>query len=342
MATIRPIGHEDRLSIVEHLDELRSRLIVMVVAFLAAFVVCFAFNNTFLDLVGQPLADTTEQRTSEGKGPLGQIYLAQKGARALAQQNIRVFTGIAQDTKADASLRALARVELANAKKILAGLPNAPPPNKPVTLGVGEPFITTATVALYFALLLSGPIILWQLYGFLLPAFSPEERRIALPLMSMIPILFAIGVVFGFFVVLPAATNFLQNFNSDAFNVLVQAKDYYKFAALVLLAMGLVFQLPVGILALTRLGVVTVTMLRKNRRYAVLVLTVVAAALPGVDPVSMIIELVPLLILYEISILLARAFGGPERTTSRWSWDDDDEDLDDLDEDDEDDHDALL
>jgi sec-independent protein translocase protein TatC len=335
--TLRPIGHEDRLSIVEHLDELRSRLIVIVVAFVVAFAVCFAFNSTFLDLVGQPLADTTEQRTQEGKGPLGQIYLAQKGARQLAQQNVRVFTAIAADAKADPSLRALARTELVTAKKILAGLPNGPPPNKPVTLGVGEPFITTATVALYFALLLAGPIILWQLYAFLLPAFSPEERRIALPLMSMVPVLFLVGVVFGFLVVLPAATNFLQNFNSDAFNVLVQAKDYYKFAALVLLAMGLVFQLPVGILALTRLNVVTVTMLRKNRRYAYLVLTVIAAALPGVDPVSMIIELVPLILLYELSIVLARVFGGPEvAVTSRWRWSDDDED------DDEDEDDALL
>jgi sec-independent protein translocase protein TatC len=335
--TLRPIGHEDRLSIVEHLDELRSRLIVIVVAFVVAFAVCFAFNSTFLDLVGQPLADTTEQRTQEGKGPLGQIYLAQKGARQLAQQNVRVFTAIAADAKADPSLRALARTELVTAKKILAGLPNGPPPNKPVTLGVGEPFITTATVALYFALLLAGPIILWQLYAFLLPAFSPEERRIALPLMSMVPVLFLVGVVFGFLVVLPAATNFLQNFNSDAFNVLVQAKDYYKFAALVLLAMGLVFQLPVGILALTRLNVVTVTMLRKNRRYAYLVLTVIAAALPGVDPVSMIIELVPLILLYELSIVLARFFGGPEvAVTSRWRWSDDDED------DDEDEDDALL
>ncbi len=146
--------------------------------------------------------------------------------------------------------------------------------------------------------------------------------------MSMVPVLFAIGVVFGYLIVLPAATSFLQNFNSDEFNVLVQAKDYYKFAALLLLAMGLVFQLPVGILALTRLGVVTVPMLRKNRRYAILVLAVVAAALPGVDPVTMLIELVPLVLLYEMSIQIARVFGGPQVEHSRWAWNLDDEDDD--------------
>ncbi len=338
MATaIRPIGHEDRLSIVEHLDELRSRLIICVVAFVAAFCVCFAFNNTFLDLVGQPLADTTKERTLDGKGPLGQIYFAQRGALKLAKQNVAVFTALSKDKKIDAATRAVVVTQLAAAQQTLAELPKEPPPNKPVTLQVGEPFITTATVALYFALLLAGPIILWQLYGFLLPAFSPEEKRVALPLMSLVPVLFIVGVVFGFLVVLPAATNFLQNFNSDSFNVLVQAKDYYKFAALVLLAMGLVFQLPVGILALTRLNVLTVTMLRKNRRYAYLALTVIAALLPGVDPVSMIIELVPLLLLFEMSIVLARFFGGPEPETGRglWTWNDDDEDDDEDDEDDE-------
>jgi len=338
MATvIRPVGHEDRLSIVEHLDELRTRLIVSVAAFLVAFAVCFAFNNTLLDFVGEPLATTTKERTLAGKGPLGEIYVAQRSARQLAQQSVALTSALVADENLSPATRKVAAAQLALARKTLASTPSEPPPNKPVTLAVGEPFMTTAVVAMYFALLFAGPIILWQLYAFLLPAFSPEERRVALPLMAMIPVLFIVGVVFGFLVVLPAATNFLQNFNSDSFNVLVQARDYYKFAALVLLAMGLVFQMPVGILALTRLGVVTVAMLRKNRRYAILVLACIAAALPGVDPVSMLIELVPLIALYEISIVIARFFGGPVVTTSRWSWDDDEED----DEDDDEDEDAL-
>jgi sec-independent protein translocase protein TatC len=339
---IRPVGHEDRLSIVEHLDELRTRLIVSVVAFVVAFGVCFAFNQSLLNFVGEPLAKTTKDRTLEGKGPLGQIYVAQRAARQLADLQIRSATATVNDRSASASQRDRARSDLVVAKRIRAGLPNGPPPNKPVTLGVGEPFVTSATVAMYFALLLAAPIVLWQLYAFLLPAFNPEERRVALPLMAMVPVLFAIGVAFGFYIVLPAATNFLQNFNSDQFNVLVQARDYYKFAALIMLVMGIVFQLPVGILALTRLGVVTVPMLRKNRRYAILVLAVIAAALPGVDPVSMLIEFVPLVVLYELSIQLARLFGGPQVEHSRWAWDLDDDDEDDDDgEDDEDGDDAL-
>ena len=170
-----------------------------------------------------------------------------------------------------------------------------------MTLGVGEPFITTATVALYFALLFSMPLILWQLYGFLLPAFKPAGRRVTMPLMAMIPVLFIVEV----FPVLrrPAGgRNFLQNFNSDECNILVQAKDYYKFAGLIMVAMGLVFQMPLGILALTRLGVVTVPMLQRNpslrdprarsdRRRA-------ARRRPGHDA----IEFVLLVLLYEGSI----------------------------------------
>jgi len=111
------------------------------------------------------------------------------------------------------------------------------------------------------------------------------------------------GVAFSYVVVLPAATKFLQNFNSDQFNVLVQAKDYYKFAIMTLAALGLVFQLPVGLLAVTRLGLVTVAQLRHYRRYAIVATAVLAMVLPGTDPVSMIIEFVILYALFEISLL---------------------------------------
>jgi sec-independent protein translocase protein TatC len=173
-----------------------------------------------------------------------------------------------------------------------------------VTLGIGEPFTTTITVTLLFALVISLPVILFEMYGFVLPAFSPRERRIAMPLLAAIPFLFVIGVAFGYFVVLPAALRFFQNFNSSEFNVLVQAAPYYKFVATILLAMGLVFQVPVAILAATRVGIVTPKQLRHNRRYAVLACAAMAAFLPG-DAVTLILETIPLYILYELSILVA-------------------------------------
>ena len=183
-------------------------------------------------------------------------------------------------------------------------IPSAPPAEKLTTLGVGEPFTTTLTVVFFFALIISLPVILFELYGFVLPALQPSERRAVRPLLLAVPFLFATGVAFGYFVVLPAALRFLVNFNSSEFNIIVQANPYYQFAATVLLAMGLVFQVPVVILGATRAGIVTPTQLRKGRRYAIVACAAVAAFLPG-DAVTLILETVPLYILYEASILLA-------------------------------------
>jgi sec-independent protein translocase protein TatC len=205
-----------------------------------------------------------------------------------------------------------ARTELrpliSSLKQAVAKLPRNPPGDNPVTLGVGEPFTTTITVSLYFALVISLPLILYELYGFILPALSPSERRIAVPMLSAVPFLFAIGVLFGYYVVLPAAVRFFVNFNAGEFNVLVQASQFYKFAATVLLAMGVVFQVPVVILAATRVGIVTPRQLRKNRRYAIVACAAVAAFLPG-DAITLVLETLPLYVLYEASILLASFVG---------------------------------
>jgi len=155
-------------------------------------------------------------------------------------------------------------------------------------------------------------VILFELYGFILPALKPEERRVVMPLLSAVPFLFAAGVVFGYFVVLPAAVRFFVNFNSSEFNVLVQASQFYGFAATLLLSMGLIFQVPIAILAATRAGLVTVAQLRHNRRYAIVACAVVAAFLPG-DVVTLALETIPLYLLYEASILVAALVGRSDR-----------------------------
>jgi sec-independent protein translocase protein TatC len=137
-----------------------------------------------------------------------------------------------------------------------------------------------------------------------MPAFEPEQRRRMLPVTFAIPLLFAAGVTFGYLVVLPASLHFFQNFNSDQFNVLVQASQYYKFAATILLAMGLVFQVPVAIIAVTRAGLITTRTLRRNRRYALLACGLVAAVLPG-DAVTLLLETLPLYLLFELSLIVA-------------------------------------
>ncbi len=240
---LKGVSHEDRLTLVEHLDELRTRIVVSVFVLVVALALCFWQNHLLLEIASGPLPDDHE---------------------------------------------------------------------KLLTFGVTEPFTTTLTVATYGALILSLPILLYQAYAYLLPAFSDAERRAILPILLLVPVLFLVGVAFAYFIVMPAAVEFLLNFNENQFNIQVRARDYYGFFSTTLLAGGLVFQLPLAILAVTRLGIVKVSQLTANRRYAYLAIALLAAALPGVDPISMLIEMVPLLVLYELSILLARAFGTPK------------------------------
>jgi sec-independent protein translocase protein TatC len=318
MATaIRPIGHEERLSLVDHLDELRSRLIISVVALAVAFGFCLWQNHALLRLINAPLSKQTEKQVAKGNGPLGQTALAQQGVLQVARDTEAIVAALsARGSGLSDATRAQLSATIPRLRADVAKIPRRPQGNKPVTLGIGEPFTTTLTVTLFFALIISLPVILFELYGFVLPALSPNERRIALPLVSAIPFLFVIGVMFGYFVVLPAAVRFFQNFNSGEFNVLVQANQYYKFAATVLLAMGLVFQVPVAILAATRVGIVTPQQLRKNRRYAIVACAAVAAFLPG-DAVTLVLETVPLYVLYEASILLASLVGRRDAARAR-------------------------
>ena len=305
MATaLRPIRPDDRLSLVEHLDELRKRLIICVVVFVACFGLCLWQGDLILDVVNRPLERTAfKSDKTQSQDPFERTAAFQAQLRRSAIASAASFDGLASAAE-DAETRRNYQ-ELANQYRLLAR--SVPPreARRPVTLGVGEPFTATVRIAAYAALLIALPILLFQAYAFILPAFSREERGVALPLMAMVPFLFIGGVVFAYFLVLPNAIDFLQNFNDDNFDILLQARDYYRFAITVLIAMGICFQVPVGVLAFTRLGIISVAQLRRSRRYTILGIAVVAMLLPGQDPVTMLSLMAPLYILFEGSILLA-------------------------------------
>jgi sec-independent protein translocase protein TatC len=307
------IGHDQRLSVVDHLEELRTRLIVCLATVAVAFGLCVWQNHALLNLINAPLTHQTQKQVKAGNGPLGSTYTVQQSTRNLAAELQVVVSALARPGSGASPATRAALAPVAPALRSTIARLSAPPQgDKPVTLGIGEPFTTTLGIAFIFALVLSLPVLLYQVYGFVLPAFSPEQQRVATPLMLAIPFLFAAGVVFGYFVVLPGAVRFFQNFNSEQFNVLVQASPYYHFAAVVLVAMGLVFQVPVGVLAATRAGIVTTAQLRRNRRYAILACGAVAALLPG-DAVTLVLETVPLYLLFELSVLVARIIDAREQ-----------------------------
>ena len=245
MARLKSAHYEDRLTLVEHLDELRTRIVVSAVVLVVAIGLCFWQNHLLLEIANTPL----------------------------------------------------------------------PGDRQPLTFGVTEPFFTTLKLAFYGGILLALPVLLYQVYAFVLPAFSPHEKRVVLPMLVTVPVLFIAGVVFAYFVVLPPALTFLLGFNANDFNIEVRANEYYGFFVLTLIGVGLLFQIPIGVLAVTRLGIVTPQQLGRNRRYALLIIAVVAMLLPGTDPVTMLISMAPLYALFELSLLLARLWGRPSEAS---------------------------
>jgi len=299
-SALRPVAHEDRLSLVEHLTELRVRIVICLVAFAAATGLCMWQNQRVLDVLNDPLTQTVKAGSAD---PIQQGSRWDQLAASLMNETAAVNRLAASDTD-DPQLKA-ALTKLAASNERVAKLAPEVQARKPVTLGVSEPFLQTLKVSAYAGLLLSLPLILFQVYAFILPAFSPREKQIAFPAMLGIPVLFISGVVFGYFTVVPRAIEFLQNFNTDSFDVLIQAQPYYKFVIMLLLAMGLLFQIPVGIIAVTRVGIVSTSQLAHNRRYAILVIAVLAMLLPGQDPVTMSLMMAPMYVLFEGSILIS-------------------------------------
>jgi sec-independent protein translocase protein TatC len=303
---VKKLAHEQRVGVVEHLDELRTRLIVSLVVVAAAFGFCLWQNHALLHLVNRPLVSQTQKQVRAGHGPLGATYTDQQNTRAVAVELSHVVDALEVPRSGiTAAVRALLGKVRPPLQRAIGRLSAPPQGDKPVTLGIGEPFTTTIGITLLFALILSLPMILYQLYAYLIPALKPEQQKVTRPMLLAVPGLFVAGILFGYFVVLPAAIRFFENFNASQFNVLVQASQYYHFAAMTVLAMGLLFQIPVAILLAIRAEIVTARQLRHNRRYAILACVSIAALLPG-DAITMLLETVPLYLLFEASLILTR------------------------------------
>jgi sec-independent protein translocase protein TatC len=167
----------------------------------------------------------------------------------------------------------------------------------------GAVFGIMIDVAFVLGAVIASPVIGYQLWRFLLPALYQHERRIAVPMISAMVLLFIGGVALSFFVVLPLTLRFLLGLQAGSLTPMITATEYFGFAATMSLMFGVVFELPIAIIALTVLGVVTPAFLIRFRKYA-LILCLVAAAFitPGGDPASMLALAVPLYLLYEVSV----------------------------------------
>jgi len=255
---LRRAAREEQLSVVDHLDELRNRIVVAVLALVVAFGAAYGFHEQLIEFLEQPLP----QRFQD------------------------------------------------------SGL---------ITLSPTEPFFTTLKVCFWTAIILAVPIWLYQVYAFVIPAVQDQSRRRMLAIVAGASSLFLAGVAFGYYVVLPVALNFLLNFGGDTFLTQVRAGEYFAFVTTLMFASGLMFEVPVAMLALARIGVVTAEMFIKQWRIALVAIAALAAVLPGGDPFSMLLLMAPQIVLYGLGILLAKRFGGPPLwDREAWAGDDDD------------------
>ncbi len=252
----RRLGHGESVTLVEHLDELRTRLLIALSSVALGFVVTYVFRKTIIGWLSAPLPD--------GKTP--------------------------------------------------------------ITISPLEPFMTSFTVALYGALAIALPILVWQLWAFFAPAVEESSQAVVARLVAAATFLLLCGIAFAYFVALPNILDFLLTFDEELYNTQIRAREYFGFTSLMLLAFGVMFELPIFILGLVRLGVLTSARLRKNRRIGIGIALIGVVFLPGVEFVSMALQAVPILVLFEASIWLSVYFERRwERAGLLWGRDWDDE-----------------
>jgi sec-independent protein translocase protein TatC len=227
------------MTLIEHLDELRSRIIKVGIAFFGVAIVAWFFRERIFDWLLAPAGDALQGKLN--------------------------------------------------------------------VTGVTEQLFTDMKLALYVGFLLTIPVLLYQVWAFVAPAVGDMGRAFTYTIISMASALFIAGVAFGYFIVLPIGTQFLLGWDTERFDPIITAQSYLPFVTRFLLAFGIVFELPAATYVAAKLELVDAPLLKRYRKHAIILNTVLAAALtPGQDPYSMVLMAVPMIVMYEVSILIAR------------------------------------
>jgi len=170
----------------------------------------------------------------------------------------------------------------------------------------GTSFSILLNASLVLGIILAAPVIVGQLWGFMSPALHPHEKRVVIPVLVGMVVLFLLGIALSYFVVLPLTLGFLMGIESSALTPMISATEYFDFAIAMCLASGVIFEVPIAVLLLTALGLITPRFLSKYRRHAIVICLVAAAFItPGGDPYSLFALAIPLYLLYEISVVVS-------------------------------------
>ncbi|MBN1364789.1 MAG: twin-arginine translocase subunit TatC [Syntrophaceae bacterium] len=234
-------SEDHKMSLTEHLIELRKRIARSLIALGIGFSVCYYYKDFIFDIVTRPLIGV------------------------LAEKSYLIYTGLT------------------------------------------EAFFTYMKIAFFAALIITSPFVLYQIWKFISPGLLPKEKKYMIPFVVSSTLLFIGGVLFGYFIALPPAFGFFISFNNKYLQAMLSFKDYLSLFVTFLLGFGVSFELPIFVFFLTKLKIVNAKMLSKQRRYAVLIIFLIAAVLtPSPDALSQILMAIPLMFLYEISIFVAK------------------------------------
>ncbi|MGE0085875.1 MAG: twin-arginine translocase subunit TatC [Desulfococcaceae bacterium] len=181
--------------------------------------------------------------------------------------------------------------------------------DKLIFTGLPEAFFTYMKVAFLAGIMLASPVLLYQFWMFVAPGLYQKEKKLLLPIIFLSTVFFLGGALFGYFYVFPVGFKFFLGFSNETLQAMPSMKEYLGFSSKLLLAFGVVFELPLVLTAMARIGIVTPEFLRKNRKYAILIVFIVAAILTPPDVVSQVLMALPMMVLYEISIWGAVIFG---------------------------------
>ena len=336
------------MSFLEHLDELRRRLVNSVVIVIVAFVLCWFVSGYIYDFLSIPIRQAlseAERRELPVKGVTGNERLLPLSSLKEGDRMPYVFDRATQlgpsvvqpGTTVEAVVGRDAEGNLGafTAEPLLTG--NAVIPAGvllPVELAAGaetrgsgderlivttatEPFTLYVTVSLYAAIALSIPLLLWQVWAFISPALYKHERAYVTPFIGLSTISFVLGAAFAYYILFPPAVRYLLGLGED-FRLLLRATDYFDFITLIMLAMGIIFQMPAVTYVLSRIGLVSAGLLARSWKLAIVIILIVAAIVsPTADIPNMMLFAAPMVVLYGVSIFIAWLFGRRRKTDAQ-------------------------
>ncbi|MBC7899266.1 MAG: twin-arginine translocase subunit TatC [Saprospiraceae bacterium] len=336
---------EAQMSFLEHLDELRKRLVNVVIIVVVAFMLCWIVSDKIYDFLSVPIRQAlseAERRDLPIQGitggekilPLSSLKEGEKGRYvfdrsttlgiSVVQPGTSVLAVVAKDGQGNSGLYTNEPIYTNNAVippgvrlpvELAADVKNEPNAEERmiVTTAV-EPFTLYVTVSLYAAIALSIPLLLWQTWGFISPALYKHERSYVTPFIGLSTISFVLGAAFAYYILFPPAVRYLLGLGED-FRLLLRATDYFDFITLIMLAMGIIFQMPAVTYVLARIGIISADLLARSWKLALVIILIIAAVVsPTGDIPNMLLFAAPMIVLYIFSIGIAWFFGRKRKT----------------------------